>query len=248
MVWGMALARNFGEFWPDGDFEGELKDGRCGWSDRLRLHYLAQTVEEQMRLFDYGDQHVGYGAGTYPFYVWDKFIREPGTKDTREFPPCTPIEPHEAPQFFKTVKSYSTLGSLINLSGRVVAMDGALKAIVERLEPGVHQFFPIEIRMPRGAAFPKSYFTVQVGQYLDSFSPENSKPESWSNDGDYYCMFRHNKDGVTGLAFSQAAFGNAHLWRERRFSEWLTCFSDELQAEIAKAGLRMPKHYRMRAV
>jgi hypothetical protein len=30
--------------------------------------------------------------------------------------------------------------------------------------------------------------------------------------------------------------------------EWLTCFSDELIAEVTEAGLRIPKHYRMMEV
>jgi hypothetical protein len=42
MVWGMSIPSNFGEFWPDGDFEGlansglaRVADGFClmsGWA------------------------------------------------------------------------------------------------------------------------------------------------------------------------------------------------------------------------
>jgi hypothetical protein len=247
MVWGMPIPSKFGEFWPDGNFEGELESGVEGWVDRLRLHYLEQTQEEQKRLFDYGSNGVGYGASKYGFYVYTKFISEAGTKRGPDMPPCTAIEPHEAPQFFATVKSYEKLGSLINLNGRILAVDDALKAIIERLEPGMHGFFPIEIRMPSGKVFSTSYYTLHIGQYFDSFAPNDSKPDSWSMDGDYYRKFKDSKDGITGLAFSPAIFGNPHFWRERRFDEWLTCFSDELQAEIVKAGLSMPKYYKMKA-
>jgi hypothetical protein len=233
MIWGMELRQNFGEFWPDGDFEGETPTGRPGWDDRLRLHYLAQPREEQKRLLDYGDVSIGYGAGYYGSHVNGKFREETGTQNPDLGLPYTPIEPHEPPQFFKTIKGYSALGSFIKFNDRIVAVDEALKAIIEQLEPGVHGFYPIEIRMPRGKIFPKSFYTLHICHYCDSFLPEMSNlPSGKTND----------------YTFSSAIIGTAHMWREKTFGEWTTFFSDELHAAIVESGLRTPRFQAIKVV
>ncbi len=265
MVWGMSLPSGFGDFWPLGAFELDPKTGEDGWSQRLAQYYLAQSPEEQRRLLDYGDNKIVYGAAGYGSYVWDKFIHEPGADkhkaDLYHFGspehPCskvyTPVEPHEAPQFYQTEKSPKSLGAMIQLNGRILAVDEALKAIIERFEPGVHQFFPIEIKMPKGKVYPEQYYTLVIGQFIDSFSPENSDPYSWHDYKEkypdfYYYYYRKEKAGITGLALSKTLFGRANLWRERRFNGILICLSDELQAEAAKAGQRLPQHYKMREI
>jgi hypothetical protein len=247
MVWGMSLPSSFGEFWPDGDFEGETESGTPGWRVRLKSYYEAQSPEEQRRLFNYeGAQESA--AHYYPGQVSAKFISEIGTRRGGGMPPLTPIEPHEPPRFFQTCKTYASLGSLIMLNSRIIAVDDALKDIVERMEPGVHRFFPIEIRMPNGAIFPKQYHTLVIGQYFDSFLPERSKAGSWRKDGDYAIKLGDRKSDMAGLAFSSAVFGKAHLWRERRPREWLTLFSDGLQAAIEDAGLCTPKLNKMKGI
>ena len=236
MVWGMTMPVGFGEFWPDGEFEYDRKAKESGWRDRLRLHYLAQSPEEQIRLYDYrslgnGHDSPGYGAAHYQS-ITGKFRCEIGTKDGPDHLPFTPAEAHEAPQTFDTAKTYASLGAMIKLNDRLLAADDDFRAIVERMEPSVHQFFPLEIKMPKGKTYPKNYYTLVIGQYFDSYVPE------MSDEGEKH---------FTGRAYSKAAFGAAHLWRDRR-SPLLNWLSDELKAEIDKAGLRLPKHYKMREV
>ncbi len=247
MVWGMSLPSGFGEFFPMGNFEAHIDFEADDWYRRLNAYYQEQTPEEQKRLFDRGK---GDGP-SYAGYVADKLISERGAASSPGALPVSPIEPHEPPRSFVTEKGYKSLGSLIMLNDRILAVDEALKAIIERLEPAVHEFFPIEIRMPRNKVYPGSYYTLFIGQYFDSFSPEDSQEESFRDYGpDYPNHYTHEKSkkGVTGLALTKAAFGIAHLWRERAFREWLVCFSDELQAEIAGAGLCIPKHYQMKQI
>lgn len=237
MVWGMRLPDNFGEFWPSGEFEYDPEEKESRWPDRLRLHYLAQTPEEKIRLLDYrgledGRNTAGWAAGEYKHSAWGKFKYEVGTKNGPDSLPVTPAEAHEAPSTFDTEKIIEKLGSLIKLNGMILAVDEALKDIIECLEPDVHQFFPIEIRMPKGRVFPRNYYTFVVGRYLNSYSPEHSD---------------ESKKNMVGRSFSRAAFGSSHLWRDRRFP-LVNCFSDELIDEISKAGLRLPKIYKMKEV
>jgi hypothetical protein len=85
-----------------------------------------------------------------------------------------------------------------------------------------------------------------VGQYFDSISQAESDPGSLRANGEYRYFSPETKKEISGIALRKAVFGNAQLWRERRFGEWLTCFSDDLISEIAQAGLRLPRHYKMK--
>lgn len=249
MVWGMSLPSSFGDFWPEGRFESDPQQPLSpGWRDRLIEHFLSQTAEVQKELFDYRGND-GLAAHRYPSFVSSKFITEQGVSINADKPPITAIKAHEPPRFYQTRKNHSNLASLVELCDRIIAVDEGLKSIIEKLEPGVHQFFPIEIRMRRDKIYPASYYILVIRQYLDSFLPDESREGSYRPDGPIFYFHEETKEAMQGLTFRKAAFGDAELWRERRLSrEWLTCFSDELVARIAEAGLRIPKHYKMMEV
>lgn len=238
MVWGMALPENYGEFWPRGTFELDPRTRESGWGPRLQAHFAAHATFKEIALFD--DAHNN-AAHWYAAYAKGKFIDEHSAKGR---PPFTPVEPHQPPKSFDTAKFTRTLGSLIMLTSRMVAVDEALKEIIERLEPNVNQFFPFELRMPKGKIYPGN-FSLLVMRYLDTYSPEDTKVGSVSRSESGILTLDRTKGGMSGLAMRKTLFGDAHLWRERRFSQELVCFSDALQAEIERAGLRLPKLYRM---
>ncbi len=242
MVWGMALPEGFDEFWPSGAFES-IGLGHQGWFERLKSYYSEQMPAERKASFD--DGH-GNGPLHYMGYAVGKFTGEVGGS-VGDDPPFTPIEPHEPPKFFTMAKSQKSLGSLIVLNDSILAVEDTLKQLIERLEPGVHQFFPIEIRTPRGKTYPASYYLL-VMRHLDAFSPEDTKVGSVTQRGSGSFRLDKTKTGMIGLAMRKALFGDAHLWRERRFSKELVCFSDALHAEIEKAGLRIPKHHKLKEV
>jgi hypothetical protein len=244
MVWGMYLPKGGGPYGPYGDDEGSVDPYGDGWKDRLVRDYQDHLSEAQKAFYG--------SAGKYSFCVGDKFRyetghRQPGPDDLM----VTPIEDHEAPRFYQIEKGYNELSSIISLSGRRWAVDESVKAIVERLEPGLHKFYPLEIRMPRGKVYPVQYYALVVGSWLQSFAPEDSvqdvfRPQEangvkWFNiDGD--------KKSINGLALRQSIYKNAHLWRERGLNEWLICFSDVLAAELANSGLMLPKYYKMKSI
>ena len=252
MVWGIGEMKFRSAFWPNGEFEGVDERNRQGWEERLKAYYLEQTPEERKRLYDYASDGVAGAAHFYPGYVSSKFYTEVGTCSGggESNPPVNAIKHHEPPHFYQTFVGKAPLGSF--MGGRICMVNEALKGIIERLEPGVHQFFPIEIRTPHNKIkiYPEPYYTIVIGQYLDSFSPEHSDDYFYHMSGSRYqhrygYTLKETKEVMASLAFSAAAFGNAHLWRERGFHD-LICMSDELEAEIVKAELRFPKCYRMK--
>lgn len=249
MVWGMALPKNFGKFWPDGDFGS--------WSGDLVRYYMAQPPEMQLALYD-GNPDPVERAVSYPHYVNGKFTNETGSRMSPrpEDPPFSPIKEHEAPQVFITGKTYDELGSLVMFNDGIVAVDDRLRKIIENFEPGSHQFFPIEISTPKGEVFQKLY-TFVVGEYFDSFVPEKSDPDAFrelpDSDGKLSILgvpLSHAgpKKIIPSLALSGDVFGRSHLWRERRFGESITCFSDEIASAIKEAGLSIPPIHQMKVV
>lgn len=245
MAWGMGLPIGFGAYWPSGGFEG--------WSKSLIAHYRAQPPHVQRELFDaYSDSLEC--AVDYPLYVSTKLIREIGSRYRPHRPVDVPLKPvlvHEPPATFVTTAKCNELAALISLSDRIVAVDEALKVLIERFEPDVHRFFPIDIVMPKGVKFPRPFFILGIGRFVDSFVETASDPEAFAelpNSGGLLSInARSLSKSIKGLALTSQVHEGAHLWRERRFQEWLTCFSDELHAAIEDAGLLLPKMYKMRA-
>lgn len=187
MVWGMGLPSGFGEFWPEGDFEGQIGGGpEDGWMRRLTAYFKAQPIEVQKELFDWVNHGSGSAAHEYPAYVYSKFRSEAGTRENIHSPPYNSIKAHEAPLSFDVERGGKLLGSLIKLNGRIMAVDDTLKAIIERLEPDVHQFFPLEIKLRKGKVYPKPYYIIVIGTYFDSFSPEKSENFSYHDYGQTY--------------------------------------------------------------
>lgn len=120
-------------------------------------------------------------------------------------------------------------------------------AIIEGLEPGVHQFWPIKITMPTGETYPKQYYLLRIGRFLDSFVPQESDVQAYKESewGDYRVSIP-NKKNYTGLAVSEAAIGRSHLWRERLLLDPDILISDVLHSEITTAGLKMPKLHKLK--
>jgi hypothetical protein len=249
MVWGMNMPSDFGEFWPNGNFEGGFDWDSDGWGPRLSAYYREQTPEMRRELFHRGDNGLGNDPGAYAYYVSQKFINEPGALIGPDYPPLSPIRDHEPPRSFNIVSGGKSLGSLIELSDRIIAVDEPLRAVIAWLEPDTHQFFPIEIRLRNGKQYPAPYFIMVIGRYLDSFSPAQSAGDAFRESSDPRFFFNEKtKRGITGLALSKSKFGHAHLWRERSMLFRPLFFSDALQAEISNAGLRIPRYYRAREI
>ena len=240
MVWGMEIPSTFGDFWPRGGYEG-LEDN---WAKRLDAYFNEGGAEEKAVM----SAELRKAFLPYSIYVSKKLKSEPGSKVDGKGFPFLPVEPFEVPEFYQAEKISTSLGSLIALNYGILAVDEKLKAIIERLEPGVHQFFPIEIRMPKGKAYPVQYYILLITRYLDSFSRAQSKDGCWREPVPGNLTYRGTRKSISGLALSKDAFGGANLWRERGFIRTLTCLSNELKAAIDQEGLRLPKHYKMMEV
>lgn len=225
MAWGVMEPSGFGEYFPDADY--------VGWHEAIRAYYATEMSDEEKAAMGMADRVLLSSFS-------DMFIEDRG-----------PIPPQIAPTHLHCRKSYKSLASLLLTENRLLAVDGRLKAVIEALEPGVHRFWPIRITMPRGKEYPEPYFVMVIRQYIDSFRLDATERDVWKktygNDNQFRVRFP-TKKYVTGLAFSAEAIGGAHLWREQRLIDPRVFISDELQGEISRLGLRIPKHFRLREV
>ena len=153
-----------------------------------------------------------------------------------------PLEPHERPLEFRMVEARKSPASLLLLTGRLLAVDAPLKEIIETLEPGVHQFWPLRITQSTG-----QYYGMVIRRFLDSFVPEQSDVLDSGGPSSFFAKSPTKKD-YANVTLSKSAVAGAHLWRERRLFRPGVYLSDDLQAEIARRGLRMPRHHRLKVI
>lgn len=60
-----------------------------------------------------------------------------------------------------------------------MAVTTPMKDLLERIDPGMHQFHPVRITMPRVVEYPEPYHVLVIGRFLDAFVPEKSDEEAW---------------------------------------------------------------------
>ncbi|WP_339860789.1 imm11 family protein [Paremcibacter congregatus] len=103
------------------------------------------------------------------------------------------------------------------------------KEILEGLEPGVHQFFPMEIEQ-RGKYLGKRYLFV-IGNRLDSLNRAHSIPKT-----DPGTLFSHLTSlGEIKKVFDKKSIADHHAWHDKYCRGRYV--SDELVAALKAAGL-----------
>ncbi|MDW4550294.1 hypothetical protein R5H32_13100 [Defluviimonas sp. D31] len=87
-----------------------------------------------------------------------------------------------------------------------------------------------------------------IGRFLDAFVPEKSAEGAWKRlelSGRYSSRLP-DKKYIEGLAVSAEATAGAHLWRDRQLIDPEMYLSDDLHNAAKEAGLRLPKHFKMK--
>ena len=221
MVWGLTQPKGFGDFFPDGDFEG--------WDAQIKAYFDTEMSTAERAQHD--NWHV---ASKYE--ISRKFTRDLG-----------PVADHEQPREFRA-RPVKALADLFKMSDQLLAVSAPLKNLIEGLEPDTHQFWPIRITHSPTREVPGPFHALVIRRFHDSFSPDQSEEGCWRESNGKYRSQSGKKKDYAGLALSRATFGGSHLWRETRLADPAICFSDTMKAEIDAAGLRIPTHYPLKEV
>lgn len=231
MSWAINEPSNFGEFWFDGDF--------VGWREALLSAFDENITGQEKEQYNFSD------VPKYIFGVSQKFVGI--TKHEIDHPRAMePLREFEQPKHFQFQYDRSKrYGSLVKLTSRLMAVDAALKSLIEELEPNLHQFWPMELRLPDGSVLEKQYFGMRVRQFIDSFLPDESGPDAFNDAGGTYYIFAPTKKYVNRLTVSRKIIGDSHVWRERKLKTPELFFSEELVNKIEKSGLRIPPTHKL---
>lgn len=236
MTWALIEPVVFGRFFLDGDY--------VGWEERLEVYFDEEMPPEEKEKYSIEDYENQFDFLEYSSDVAKKFIVN------LQLYKLEPPQPHECPREFAVERTRAkAFGSVVKLTKGLLAVDADLMEIIEGLEPGVHQFSPLTITMPSGEAYPKQYYTMRIGRFLNSFAPQESDAEAYDeNEWGEYSVSIPSQKKYMKLAVSEAAIGSSHLWRERLLSDPEILLSDALYSEIKKAGLKMPSLYKLKDV
>ena len=234
MTWAMKHANGFGDYFLDGDY--------VGWDEQIEKHYFETLSDEEQAKFNID------GPARYGSHIARKFLNP---LEGEGFPVIAlpSLKEHERPTEFEIEFNRSKeFGSLIKLTNRLIAVDVQLMALIEEIEPDVHDFWAIKITMPNGEVYPRQYYCLRIGNHFDSFLPDQSDEGAWTGENGFYHIFSFTKKHCANLAMSKEINGSAHLWREVRLGTPDIYFSDALAAKIKESGLRLPKILKLKDV
>lgn len=106
-----------------------------------------------------------------------------------------------------------------------------LKLLIERLDAGVHQFFPLQVVNKAGEQIAERWLWV-VCNLIDSVDREHTNLEFRNN-----IRWRADKVANPRLVFNSKQIGSCHFWRDKHLSPGNLLCSDEAGRAIEAAGL-----------
>jgi hypothetical protein len=145
---------------------------------------------------------------------------------------ATQTSPHDCYPDFFAIRHYPRAASQ------------RFRDLVEAIEPGIHQFFPLNLLNKSGEAIDPPYFLFNVTQSYECINPEKSALDwrEWDGrgaDGKPMRLKRLAIKSEDGLVLRKELVAGRHMLRSKGEGVLNGClfFSDELASAIKKARL-----------
>ena len=155
----------------------------------------------------------------------------------------TPVAATEVPTAAEQATDGESLPDILRIKG-ALAVPTPFRAIVDRLEPETHQFFPITLFRQSGEAVAREYFLLNVCRKIDALIIEKSDVywNHWDQKLPDGCVIHGKNVSIScdrpQLALRKRDIDGHHLWRaDVHLADLLFC-SDELMSAIQAAGLK----------
>lgn len=119
------------------------------------------------------------------------------------------------------------------------------KAVIESVEPGVHEFEPVEYEYSRGGRT-ETRFWLRIGNKIDTLDREHTNMVlhlgNWRPAADLVRLgipIPQNVDpnAPPKMVFNLAQVGNAHIWHDKHLSSGSRWISDRMAQAFLDAGL-----------
>lgn len=146
-----------------------------------------------------------------------------------------PALPEEVPKELVLDKPRRSFPDALSAREALMVVREPVRAIIDRLDPGVHQFFPIRIRTKRGIENEGPWFTMNVTAKQDSIMLERSRYIRSEYRPDLLNSF-HASSTTKDIVIDPARQTRLHLWREKCFINSLLG-SDALVVELKARNL-----------
>ena len=143
------------------------------------------------------------------------------------------LEPDHVPTKARVGGRKRKLADVLPGSGSLV-VDDKFRTILEELEPGVHQFFPLDLVWKDGSSAGRRHWFNPCNR-IDGPDREKS---TWVFDVIWLPKNPHLPEGEKPeLVFSRAKIGDRHAWVEKRISGRVIMISDAFKHRLDEAGV-----------
>jgi hypothetical protein len=129
---------------------------------------------------------------------------------------------------------------VMQIRGSVWAVNETFRGIVERFEPGIHQFLPMEVQLADGNPSGISYYIFNVCQRIAS--ADLARSQVYSREGSERVGFVLRDDKLVVRAQTIAG---KHVWRDDYFFNRVIFCSDEIKQALEAAEFNMVEFARV---
>jgi hypothetical protein len=152
-----------------------------------------------------------------------------------------PLAGDTLPRRMRQTTAHKHLPDFLRLNGQLVVSD-AFRRLVEAREPGVHQFFSVEVLDKAGTRIDRSYFIFVVCQRVDAVIVEQSKIQWFTRpDGSTVPV------GAFGhLVLDKKVIAGKHVWRNWPYFSSAEFISSDLKEAIESARLEKLEYTEIR--
>ena len=172
-----------------------------------------------------------YHPAHNPRFTWvekpESFNPSAWIRGHRADPESVPKKAREYSKFKRFPDVFATLG--------IWTVSDGFRQIAEELEPGINQFFAVEMFRKDGLQIPKKYFFMNVCQSFDAIDIEQSNVEWYENE--YGSRFLTQDRGGFRLVMHGDAIADRHLWCGDRHFFNQTYVSDLFMKKLKAAKL-----------
>lgn len=223
MTWALTNPAGEGDFSPAIEF--------TDIDSRINDHFRNNMTDNERAVFD--NRAIRFQSSTSRKYADDLgWLRD-----------------FEVPTEIRFHRTYKNLGSIIKTLNQLLVVDRKMMDIIDELEPGVHQFWQMNVTMPKSKVADKDLFGMVIHNHLDGFRPSESDEDSCEGKPSMYsASIGAKKKEYSGLAISKDAVSGSHIWRDKQMFDPPIFVSDELMTRIKAAELRIFRHFKLKDV
>ena len=179
----------------------------------------------------YGKSDIGYSADDDKVLraFFEQSVAYPGTIIRATWSSGTPFPAEVMPRRVRLVRA-KTMYDWMMLRGGGNLVSSRVKAAVEELDPGRHQFFPVVVEDKNGSVRPDEHFIFNVVGRIDSIIEDRSNLKA-SGRGYVENWSYERRVGPWQCALNASIIGDRACWVEHRYGErWF--ISDRLAAVL----------------